>query len=395
MPTASDGRGQDDVEQREPQEATDLNQKANAATGASAAGIRAIFAQFIGFFRTRFDYTAFAREINPRIQSNERWSWRITTPGLLAHAIKEHGWGFIPNQVLPPMMANVTVGAILYTSYLQTLGALYGPASHQSKRVYPPPPVSAALGAGFAAGSIQSVVAAPLDALQVRFRTSDMLEGHYKSMWNYASHKLREIGPKGVFAGWSLSFFKDSLGFAVFFATFEAVKSQAYYSFVRKWYGDYKPVFRRISERQKSHRTEADRPTIKPHYTMEPTFLLLAGVAASVTQQVVQHPLTAVQNVHYNRLESLDYAARLEQPHAHMMRSYYKAYKETFRQCQRQASRGGGWRAWLYKGVLGTTVRQVPSTSAGLIVFELVRRRYSSFEDAVRIHKDGYDILLT
>ena len=293
------------------------------------------------------------------------------------------------------MMANVTVGAILYTTYLQSLGALHGPASHQSKRVYPPPPVSAAFGAGFAAGSVQSIVAAPLDALQVRFRTSDMLEGHYKNMWNYASHKLREIGPKGIFAGWSLSFVKDSLGFAVFFATFEAVKSQAYYNFVRKWYGNYKPVFERISQRQKSQSSEFDRPTIKPHYTMEPTFLLLAGVAASVNQQLVQHPLATIQTVHYNRLESLDYAAKLEQPHSQMMRSYYKAYKETFRQCQTQASRGGGWQAWLYRGFLGTTIRQVPSTSAGLIVFELVRRRYSSFEDAVCIHKDGYDILLT
>lgn len=108
----------------------------NAATGASAAGTRAILSQFIAFyfrapikafFRTRFDYTGFARAINPHVQANERWSWRITTPGLLAHAIKEHvscaikpwpfggvlttlkGWSFIPNQVLPPMLANVTL----------------------------------------------------------------------------------------------------------------------------------------------------------------------------------------------------------------------------------------------------------------------------------------------
>jgi hypothetical protein len=40
------------------------------------------------------------------------------------------------------------------------------------------------------------------------------------------------------------------------------------------------------------------------------------------------------------------------------------------------------------------TLRQVPSTSAGLIVFEIVRRKYSLDEEAVRIRKDGYDILL-
>ena len=105
--------------------APDGSQKSkNAATGASAAGIRALSSQLVAFyfrtpikafFRTRFDYTGFARAINPYVQANERWSWRVSTPGLLAHAIKEHGWGFLPNQVLPPMLANVTVGAILYT----------------------------------------------------------------------------------------------------------------------------------------------------------------------------------------------------------------------------------------------------------------------------------------
>ena len=41
------------------------------------------------------------------------------------------------------------------------------------------------------------------------------------------------------------------------------------------------------------------------------------------------------------------------------------------------------------------TIKQVPSTSAGLVIFELVRRRYSSEAEAVKIKKDGYDILLT
>lgn len=294
----------------------------NAATGASAAGIRALSAQFVAFyfrapmkafFRSRFDYTGFARAINPHVQAKERWSWRVSTPGLLAHAIREHGWGFIPNQVLPPMLANVTVGAILYTSYLQLLGSFHEPASRQSKRIFPPPPVSSTASAGFVAGGIQSVVAAPLDALQARFQTSDLLEGQYKHMWGYAKHKLQEIGPRGVLAGWSLSFVKDSVGFAAFFATFETVKSQAYYAFVRKWYGDYRPVFSDLVHVQ-SHRPEERKPIIRPHYAIEPTFLLAAGIGASIAQQTIQHPLSAIQQVHYGRLESLDYAARLGQP---------------------------------------------------------------------------------
>lgn len=255
----------------------------------------------------------------------------MTTPGVLTHAVREYGFSFIPNQVLPPMLANITVGAILYTAYLQSLSMLHEPASRQAKRIYPPPPLTSTLAAGFAAGSVQSVVAAPFDALQVRFRTSDLLEGHYRNMWSYARHKLAEIGPRGVFAGWSLSFVKDSVGFACFFATFETIKAQAYYGFVRRWYANYKPVLSDLSSFRLPGSTNQEKPMIRPHYAMEPTFLLLAGVAASITQQVIQHPLSNVQNVHYGRLESLDYAAKIDQPRGQMLRSYYHAYQETFK----------------------------------------------------------------
>jgi len=50
---------------------------------------------------------AYARAIHPRVQANDPWSWRVSTPGLLAHAVRTYGWGFIPNQVLPPLIANV------------------------------------------------------------------------------------------------------------------------------------------------------------------------------------------------------------------------------------------------------------------------------------------------
>jgi hypothetical protein len=74
------------------------------------------------------------------------------------------------------------VGAVLYTSYLQVLGYIHEPSSYSTRRVFPPPTLGQTLMAGFAAGGIQSVVAAPLDALVVRFQASDILEGRYKSM---------------------------------------------------------------------------------------------------------------------------------------------------------------------------------------------------------------------
>lgn len=110
-----------------------------------------------------------------------------------------------------------SVGAILYTSYLQAIGFLHPPSSKSSKRTYPRVPPSRTFAAGFVAGALQSFVAAPLDALSVRFRPSDVLSGHYSNMWQYGLLKLREIGVRGVFAGWSLSFLKECVFLATVF----------------------------------------------------------------------------------------------------------------------------------------------------------------------------------
>jgi hypothetical protein len=85
------------------------------ATGVQAAGMRAVAARMVAFyfrapvkafFRGRIDYMGYARAINPHITAEAKWSWRMTTPAVLAHAIRTEGWGFIPKQVLPPLMAN-------------------------------------------------------------------------------------------------------------------------------------------------------------------------------------------------------------------------------------------------------------------------------------------------
>jgi hypothetical protein len=85
------------------------------ATGVQAAGMRAVAARMVAFyfrapvkafFRGRIDYMGYARAINPHITASAKWSWRMTTPAVLAHAVRTEGWGFIPKQMLPPLMAN-------------------------------------------------------------------------------------------------------------------------------------------------------------------------------------------------------------------------------------------------------------------------------------------------
>ncbi|KAF1958986.1 mitochondrial carrier [Byssothecium circinans] len=374
------------------------------ATGVQAAGMRAVAARMVAFyfrapvkafFRGRIDYMGYARAINPHVQETARWSWRMTTPAVLVHAVRKEGWSFIPNQVLPPLMANTvySIGAVLYTAYLHSLSQLHVPSSYQAKRTYPPPPPTTTFTAGLVAGAIQSTVAAPFDALQVRFRTSDILDGKYKTMWHFARHKLPSIGLQGVFAGFSLSLVKDSVGAAIFFSTFETVKSQGYYSYITRYYGSR--TRDALLESQALYHDEVDgRPVIKPHYLIEPMFLLLAGLSAAVTSQVIQHPLTELQDIHYRRLEALDYQAHQESKPSRIMSRYYHAYEETFRQCKKLSERYGGWRKYLYRNFWISTIRQMPSTSAGLIVFEIVRRKYAFDTEQVIISHEGAHILL-
>jgi len=216
-------------------------------------------------------------------------------------------------------------------------------------------------------------------------------------MWQYGKGKLHEIGMRGIFAGWSLSFLKDSLGSGIFFATFEYIKAQGYYQFVRMYYGSLEPlVVANLAHKRGTAHTHKT-PVIKPHYALEPAFLTLAGVAATIAQQTVLYPLTLIQTLHYERLEELDQQAmRLQKSPKRgvMLQAYYHAYQETWRLHKEQALQVGGTRKWLYRGFWWNTVRQVPSTSAGLVIFELVRRRYGIGTDEVKISQDGYDILL-
>jgi hypothetical protein len=210
---------------------------------------------------------------------------------------------------------------------------------------------------------------------------------------------------------------KDSLGSAIFFSTFEYIKAQGYYGFVRWYYGALSEDTIVLLSRkrpvpgdgqQQPHEGAADdelsMPTIiRPHYAIEPAFLLLAGMGASLTQQVVLHPLSHVQAEHWERLEGLDakakmlrgQARRAEKPSSSMWKSYRDAYRTTWSECVAEAQAAGlTMRQWLYRGFWWNTIRQVPSTSAGLIIFELVRRKYGLGRDQVRINRDGYDILL-
>jgi len=77
-----------------------------------------------------------------------------------------------------------------------------------------------------------------------------------------------------------------------------------------------------------------------------------------------------------------------------MLSHYYHAYIDTFTQAKILAAHNGGWRRYLYKGFFYNTIRQTPSTSAGLIMFEILRRKYANGAGEKVIRLDGTPFML-
>ncbi|KAF8944061.1 hypothetical protein BGZ52_010955, partial [Haplosporangium bisporale] len=69
--------------------------------------------------------------------------FRATSIGMLSHAIRTQGPGFIYRQVLPPLIMNSFIGSVLYTTYIFTLPIFHPAFTYQKSRTFPPPPFTA------------------------------------------------------------------------------------------------------------------------------------------------------------------------------------------------------------------------------------------------------------
>ncbi|BFZ56104.1 hypothetical protein PYCC9005_003146 [Savitreella phatthalungensis] len=329
-------------------------------------------------------------------------------PVVLTQTIRKHGWRFVPDYILPPLLANSLIGIVLYTTYIETLGILHPPSRRNPNDPTPPPPFTTTLKAGAVAGLAQSVVSQPVDALKVRFEVSRMLHGDYRSMWHYCVQTIREVGVKPLFGGFLLGATKDTLAMGFFFATFEVVKNQWQDTCLRILYGThhlpllgpmqvlrgYREEHRAVHrsglymEHQHAHEDDSTKQQVdtqglfghidertRPHWIFSPAFLLLAGLSASFAHTAVHFPMSKLQEVHLTRLECADYRQRYDKQFARRFAAavYVDEYRKTYAECARKASRAGGWMPFLTRGFWQTALRSSPATAVGLVIFELFR----------------------
>ncbi|KAF9113603.1 hypothetical protein BGX27_001193 [Mortierella sp. AM989] len=342
--------------------------------------------------------------------------FRATSIGMLTHAIKTQGAGFIYRQVLPPLMMNTFIGSVLYTTYIFTLPVFHPAFTYQKSRTFPPPPFPAVFMAGALAGAAQSLVAAPMDSLKVKFQVQDMAcGGKHKSMSEFAISTLKELGLKTVYRGYVLTLVKDSLACGLFFGVFEWVKQQGYYYFIDELYGirddleslkareidRFNALAQTATSRSKQNGTSdstepmhaiesvallPNSPPPRPYFLLEPTFVLLAGAAAAIAYQAVDYPMENIRSIFFAKEAELlaEKSRNPQQLHSqHLNASSLRSgpsistqlYGMTWSECKAQARGAGGWRRFLFTNFAMTAIRAVPAASVGFLVFEVMKRK--------------------
>lgn len=368
------------------------------------AGVRALIYQLqalylrtpIKLFRpSRFDYLVYVRELANKHDNINSKPYRFRTHssiGMLVSVMKKEGWRFIPDQVLPPLLANSATGLILYGSYLTALDQLdkQHSKSKEKRQDFYYSPVDT-WRAGFIAGAMQSLAAAPVDAIFTRLTAAELISGEHQNLWVYGLNKLKEVGLVGVFAGYGFSLIKESLGFAFYFLTFELVKTRGYsltYSMVSA-YRRFKIALReKFSFVTFSSPQETDAHKLRLEQTrltkiLKLSFILLAGALAAFSLLAVQYPLTKIQKIHLSRLEALDIYNSTRTGEKQFIKVYYNSYIDTYHQMVKMKQKAKQtWFHVAYKGFVRNALFTIPATSVGLLVFEIMRTRLSdSLED--------------
>ncbi|KAF9352259.1 hypothetical protein BGX26_009892 [Mortierella sp. AD094] len=397
--------------------------RGSATVGVPTAVARSMFLQALQFwyrvpiklFRPmRVDYLVMARAATMGLipapshrqayveQSNKLSKrtqfFRATSIGMLTHTIKTQGAGFVYRQVLPPLLMNTFIGSVLYTTYIFTLPIFHPAFTYQKSRTFPPPPFPAVFMAGAIAGAAQSLVAAPMDSLKVKFQIQDVATGgKHKSIAGFAISTLKELGLKTVYRGFTLILVKDSLACGLFFGVFEWVKQQGCYYFIDELYGirddleslkaqEISDSSRSVSTLESAPSLLPDSPPPRPYFLLEPTFVLLAGAAAAVAYQAVDYPLEQIRSIFLAKEAELmaEKSRNPQQPHSqHLNASSMRSgtsisaqlYETTWVECRAHASSSGGWRRFLFSNFAMTAIRAVPAASIGFLVFEVMKRK--------------------
>lgn len=250
----------------------DLTTNSHSEIGLLAGFFRSVVYQLLLFwFRTplkffrpmRIDYTTFLRS-----SSHSTSLFSRSFFGMLLSSFHKKGHMFIYNYVLPQFLVNSFIGVSLFSSYNFFLEKF-----KQNNLNLPH------FSAGFFSGIINATVSAPFDSKMINEMTKNaaLSPKKYNSMWQVYKDGFRKQTTKQMYKGLVVNMLKDSVGFCVFFGT-------------------YNTLFEYFQNLSKSN---SKNNKINSYYY--PLSSILSGMVAGLGYQLVEYPMI---KIHTEYIES-------------------------------------------------------------------------------------------
>lgn len=363
-----------------------LSSSTESTIGIITAMGRSVIYRFTSFYlRTpvklfrppRFDIYHYVREemYDNKTNKNKKFYHRSSLY-ILKQALHRYGWKIIPRTVVPPIFVNSLTGMVLYSTYIHAIPNK--PAQDITWFEY--------FKSGCIAGLTQAIVTTPIDAVYVRSHTSAILSHDHISgtnnkitnLWIYGWDKWKQLGIIGCYAGFNLTALKEMIGFGCYFSIFEMMKLKLSRDFNYKWGDNYN-----YNNNININKIEQ----MKNKKWRQSFITFVSGITAAFTLQCIQFPISKVQKLHYQRLEILDLLTLPQtirpsttNPYRQLLsvsHIYWHSYVHTLKYIKRKHCSTGILEliSWLYRGFVKNTVAIIPSTTAGLMVLDYMRRK--------------------
>ncbi|KAI9341535.1 mitochondrial carrier domain-containing protein [Zopfochytrium polystomum] len=323
--------------------------------------------------------------------------------GYVRNVVREEGFQLISKNMLPLLICNSIVGAVLFNVYTATADHLEALAAFDSST---PTTVFHHMSqfshhfhpffAGAVAGLAQSVLATPLDNVTRRVNPEVMAARRGEGMIGLAIRAVREAMPPALgplprwvggrlnresvtrdliniegrlrffWEGWWLNAFKDSLGFALFFGFFETTRKHGKH-FVVTLHEQYFQAS--AGGNTDSEASPGEKPR-RPLFVSigQVTAVIIAGALAGAGYQLVIYPFDRLPH-----LVPADATDGLAPPGSVKGKvDWPKTYE--------MATSRAGLRI-LYQGLGSQLVRIAPPSAIGLLIYEIANSQLWEDED--------------
>ncbi|KAI9207665.1 mitochondrial carrier domain-containing protein, partial [Polychytrium aggregatum] len=273
--------------------------------------------------------------------------------------VADEGWGVLGKNMMPLLVANACVGALLFNVY----GGVTDYMEAQGSFHYHTPFV-----AGFLAGGAQAALATPLDNMQRHVNPADIVERRHEGIIRFTYNTIRQTLPSGFWAstkflytGLGFTAFKDALGFSMFFGVFEGVRHVGK-SLVAEFFNSHEELQRRRS---------------LTFTLLNALAVITAGAAAGMAYQVVIFPVENIRAMIGNAAAEAAVSNGDCGNTAKMRAERHMSLRDVVR-----LLRNEGFKPF-YSGILPHLIRVMPPSALGLLAYEIASSQFFDNEDSL------------